>query len=159
MFDDVLFAAVFLASLGSGLIAGVFFAFSAFVMKALARLPATQGIAAMQSINIVVINPVFLSVFLGTAVLCVALAAVSLILWHRQGSAYQLAGAVLYFVGTYLVTMRFNVPRNNALAGASPESADSAALWTRYVAEWTMWNHVRTAAALAAMAMFILALR
>jgi len=159
MFDDVLFTAVFVAALGSGLIAGVFFAFSAFVMKALARLPAAHGIAAMQSINIVVINPVFLSVFLGTAVLCVALAVTSLVLWHRQGAAYQLAGALLYFVGTYLVTMRFNVPRNNALAAVSPESADGAALWTRYVAEWTTWNHVRTAAALAAMAMLIMALR
>jgi uncharacterized membrane protein len=159
MFDDVLFTAVFVAALGSGLIAGVFFAFSAFVMTALARLPAAHGIAAMQSINIVVINPVFLSVFLGTAALCVALAVTSLVLWHRQGAAYQLAGALLYFVGTYLVTMRFNVPRNNALAAVSPESADGAALWTRYVAEWTTWNHVRTAAALAAMAMLIMALR
>lgn len=159
MFDNVLFTAVFVAALGSGLIAGVFFAFSAFVMTALARLPAAHGIAAMQSINIVVINSVFLSVFLGTAVLCAVLAAMSLVLWHRQDAAYQLAGAVLYFVGTYLVTMRFNVPRNNALAAVAAESTDSAALWTRYVAEWTAWNHVRTTAALAAMALFILALR
>jgi uncharacterized membrane protein len=155
MFDDVLFTAVFVAALGSGVIAGVVFAFSAFVMTALARLPAAHGIAAMQSIKVVVLNHVFLSVFAGTAVLCIALAAVSLALWHRQGAAYQLAGAILYFVGTFVVTMRFNVPRNNALAA---ESTDSAALWTRYVAEWTAWNHVRTAAALAAMALFMLAL-
>jgi uncharacterized membrane protein len=57
------------ALLGSAVIGGVFFAFSSFVMKALARIPSSEGIAAMQSINVVVINPTFLSVFMGTTVL------------------------------------------------------------------------------------------
>ena len=64
------FALKLLAALGCGLMAGVFFAFSAFVMNALARLPAAAGIAAMQSINITVINPLFMTVFLGTAANC-----------------------------------------------------------------------------------------
>ena len=58
------------SALGAGLIAGVFFAFSSFVMPALAKLPAVQGVAAMQSINLVVLNRSFLGVFVGTAVLC-----------------------------------------------------------------------------------------
>ena len=57
------------ALLGSALVGGIFFAFSSFVMKALARVPAAEGIAAMQSINVVVLNPSFLSAFIGTAVL------------------------------------------------------------------------------------------
>jgi uncharacterized membrane protein len=61
------------AAVGSGLIAGTFFAFSAFVMRALERLPAPHGVAAMQSINVVVINPVFLSVFFGTGLVCAVL--------------------------------------------------------------------------------------
>jgi uncharacterized membrane protein len=159
MIEAVLFAAVFAAALGSGLIAGVFFAFSTFVMAALGKLPAAHGIAAMQSINIVVINRIFLSVFVGTAALCVAIAAMTVLRWSGQSAAYQLAGAVFYVVGTFLVTMRFNVPHNDALAATKPDSAEGAALWSRYLREWTLWNHVRTAAALAAMAMFILALR
>ena len=55
-----------LSALGCGLIGGVFFAFSTFVMKALAALSPPQGIAAMKSINIAVLNPMFLGVFLGT---------------------------------------------------------------------------------------------
>jgi len=47
--DDLLFALTLFVALGCGLIAGVFFAFSAFVMKALARLSSAEGIAAMQS--------------------------------------------------------------------------------------------------------------
>lgn len=146
------------SALGCGLIAGVFFAFSAFVMKSLARLPPAQAIPAMQSINVVVINPVFLSVFLGTALTCLVMAVSSLLRWHEPGASYRLVGSLLYLVGTILVTMVFNVPRNDALAAVDPESADGARLWTRYVTEWTAWNHVRTVAALAAAACFTVAL-
>jgi len=55
------------SALGCGLIAGVFFAFSTFVMKALAGLPTAQGIAAMQSVNVAVLNGWFFSAFFGTA--------------------------------------------------------------------------------------------
>ena len=68
-----------IALLGSALIGGVFFAFSSFVMKALARAPSSEGIAAMQSINVVVINPSFLSVFLGTALLSLGVVVLALL--------------------------------------------------------------------------------
>jgi uncharacterized membrane protein len=74
MLDDLLFLLILVCAIGSGLIAGVFFAFSSFVMKALDRIPAAQGIAAMQSINVVVLNPLFLGVFLGAAAGCILLA-------------------------------------------------------------------------------------
>ena len=142
-----------LSALGSGLIAGAFFAFSTFVMKALGRLQPPQGIAAMNSINVVVINPWFMGAFLGTALACLVLAVSSLRAWQKPGAGYLLAGAVLYIVGTFLVTMVFNVPRNNALAAVDPESAEGARLWASYLSGWTAWNHVRTVAALAAAAL------
>ena len=70
MVDNLLYTVILVSALGCGLIAGVFFAFSSFVMKALSRIPAAQGIAAMQSINVVVLNPVFLGVFFGAAAGC-----------------------------------------------------------------------------------------
>lgn len=148
-----------LAALGSGLIAGAFFAFSSFVMRALGRIPPAEGIAAMQSINIVVINPVFLSVFMGTAVLGVIAVVFSWLRWNQPGSGYLLAGGLLYVIGTFLVTMVFNVPRNDALAAVAPASPEGARLWADYLSSWTAWNHVRTVAALAAAAAFSLALR
>ncbi len=156
---DQLFAVKLFAALGCGLIAGVFFAFSTFVMSALARIQPSQGISAMQSINIAVINPAFMVVFLGTAVACLFLAVLSLLRWHQPGAGFLLAGSLLYFVGTFLVTMVFNVPLNNALAKVDPGNLESASLWTRYVSDWTVWNHVRTAAALGAAASFTIALR
>lgn len=148
-----------LAALGSGLIAGAFFAFSSFVMRALGRIPAPEGISAMQSINIVVINPVFLSVFMGTAVLGVIAVVFSWLRWNQPGAVYLLAGGLLYLIGTFLVTMVFNVPRNDALAAVAPASPEGARLWADYLSSWTAWNHVRTVAALAAAAAFSLALR
>jgi uncharacterized membrane protein len=150
MTDRLLLALTFISAVGCGLIGGVFFAFSAFVMKALARLAPAQGIAAMQSINVSVINPLFMSVFLGTGAACALLIPASLFRWHNPGSGYLLAGSLFYLVGTFLVTMIFNVPRNSALAAIAPASAEGASLWADYLVSWTAWNHVRTAAALAA---------
>jgi uncharacterized membrane protein len=79
MLDSLRFALTLLSALGCGLMAGVFFAFSAFVMNALARLPPPQGIAAMQSINVAVINPWFFVAFFGTAAACVVLVVVTLL--------------------------------------------------------------------------------
>ena len=93
--DQLLFALTLIAALGCGLIAGVFFAFSTFVMKALARLPPGEGIAAMQSINIVVLNPSFLGAFLGTAAACILAMISSLLRWHEPKALYLFAGSAL----------------------------------------------------------------
>jgi uncharacterized membrane protein len=129
------------------------------VMTALARLPAPHGIAAMQSINIAVINPMFLATFVGTAVACAALVVAALSSWTEPRAAYLLAGGLLYLVGAVLVTIVFNVPRNDALAAVDPNSAEAATLWIRYVVGWTAWNHLRGVAALAAAGSLTLALR
>lgn len=158
MLDHLLFTSALLATLGAGLIAGVFFAFSTFVMRALRRLPPREGIVAMQSINIAVINPLFLGVFLGTALLCIVCAMGAAMGWGA-GAGWMLAGSGLYFGGTFLVTMLFNVPLNNGLAILTPGDASAGDHWTRYVRRWTAWNHVRTVAAILATAAFVLALR
>lgn len=147
-----------LCALGAGLTAGIFYAFSTFVMAALARLPPPEGIAAMNAINVTVINPWFMAVFMGTPLLCVAAALFAVLNWSTPGSATILIAALLYVAGSFLVTMIFNVPLNDALAAVPPASPEGAALWTRYLGEWTFWNHVRTAAPLAATVLFIVGL-
>jgi uncharacterized membrane protein len=153
-----LFVVKILPVLGCGLIAGVFFAFSTFVMKALGKRPPAEGIGAMQSINIVVINPWFMSVFVGTAAICLLLAIYSLWQWQQPVSIYLIIGSLLYIVGSFGVTMAFNVPLNDALAIAKPDSPEAATLWARYLVDWTFWNTVRTIASLAAAALFAIAI-
>ena len=112
----------------------------------------------MQSINVAVLNRWFLGVFFGTAAACVLALIASLLRWHEPGAVYLFVGSVLYLVGTLLVTMVFNVPRNQSLASVASADPDAANLWAGYVVSWTAWNHVRTAAALAAAASFSIAL-
>ena len=150
---------ILISALGSGLVAGTFFAFSTFVMTALGRLAPAQGISAMQAINVTVINPWFFGAFFGTALGCITLAIVAYSSWGASGTLYLAAGAVLYLCGCILVTMLFNVPLNNALAAVKSDSTDGATLWAEYLSTWTVWNHIRTGASLAAMACFIMAFR
>ena len=159
MANFLLNAAVFAAALGSGLMAGLFFVFSVFMMTALARLGAPQGIAAMQSVNVAILNPLFLIVFMGTAILSLVTAVGAIWNWSSAGSGWMLAGSLLYLIGIILVTMLFNVPLNDALAAVDPASGEGAALWARYLDVWVKWNHVRTVAGLGALACFIQALR
>lgn len=161
MFNNLIsqhtFSLRLIAALGCGLIAGVFFAFSTFVMPALARLPAAQGMTTMQSINITVINGWFMTVFLGTAVTCLLLAISVLLKWDQPGGIYLLIGSLFYLVGTLLVTIAGNVPLNDALASITPDSPEATNLWAKYRTDWTFWNHIRTIAAFLATALFTLA--
>ncbi|RWL94538.1 MAG: DUF1772 domain-containing protein [Mesorhizobium sp.] len=143
----------FIAAIGSGVVGGVFFAFSNFVMAALARLPVPSGIAAMNSINVTVITPTFMTALFGTGLICLVLIAAVLFGWSQSGSYWLLAGAVIYFVGNPIVTMVFNVPLNDALAAVDPASTNGAAVWANHLSQWVMWNHVRTVTAIVAMAL------
>ncbi len=158
-FEGARFGLTLFAALGCGLMAGVFFAFSAFVMRAFARLPAAEGIAAMQSVNRAAPNTLFLAVFLGTAAACGATLIILLLRWQAPGAGYLLVGSLLYLIGAFLVTAVFNVPMNNALAAVAPSDPEGAGLWANYLTSWTAWNHVRTVASLVAAALFTLALR
>jgi uncharacterized membrane protein len=142
-------AAVTGTGVGCAMVAGVLFAFSTFVMPALARLPAAQGIAAMQAINAAAITRSFLIVFVGTAAACAAIAIATLANVHAPGAALRLIGAALYLAGTLALTRLVHIPRNDALATLDPAGVEAAARWLRYVASWTAWNHVRMLAALA----------
>ncbi len=150
--------AVVLALLGSAVIGGVFFAFSSFVMKALGRVPSAEGIAAMQSINVVVVNPSFLGAFIGTAVISVLVAGLAVTGWAMLSAPFILGGALLYLVGTFLVTGLGNVPLNDQLAAVSATDPEATSVWKHYLDRWTLLNTIRTGAAVAAALMFALGL-
>ncbi|MCQ6559564.1 anthrone oxygenase family protein [Paenibacillus mendelii] len=159
MIERILPILTFFSAMGSGLIAGLFFAFSVFMMTALARLPSAQGIAAMQSINVTILNPLFGLVFTGTAVACLFLAITSCFRLGEAGTGYLLIGSLSYLIGSFLVTIVFNVPLNDSLAAIDPSAEGSSGQWARYIASWMPWNHVRTVATLAALASFFMAFR
>ena len=154
-----LFIITLLSAMGAGISAGLYFIFSNTVMNALSKLKPPQGIAAMQSINRVILNPIFFLVFIGTAITSLIILISLFWTWGQPGSVYLLAGSLLYLIGTILVTVLFNVPRNEALDKEEPESQRAAELWASYLTEWTFWNHVRTVACMLGLIAFILAIR
>ena len=158
MIHQAIVVATFAAAMGCGLVAGIFYAFSSFVMGALGRIPAPHGIEAMQSINVVVINRSFFLVFFGTAALCGVLLIGAWLWWSTPAGKLLLLASVIYLVGTIGVTMFCNVPLNNALAAVQPATAEAATLWSHYLDRWTTWNTVRTVAPTVSMALFIAAL-
>ncbi|MFJ1876236.1 MULTISPECIES: anthrone oxygenase family protein [Streptomyces] len=158
MIDGPYFVLIVIGVVGTGLVAGVFCAFSTFVIRGLAALPPAQGVAAMKAINVTALMPAFMLVFMGTALLCAVIAVVTFVLWPDEGTVELLLGSALYLFGSFGVTMVANVPRNDALMKLEAGTQEAAAYWPTYVREWTVWNHVRTVASAAATVSFVLAI-
>ena len=148
----------FLAILATALNAGLFFIFSVCIMAAFARLTPAEGAAAMNAINVVILNPWFLSAFLGGALLSLVLVVFGF-LQGGAGGVFAAVGGIVFLLAVIGVTMVFNVPLNDALAAAPAGSEEQAVLWQRYLDVWTMWNHVRTVGSLAAVGLFALSFR
>ncbi|WP_080145555.1 anthrone oxygenase family protein [Marinilactibacillus piezotolerans] len=139
---------------GSGLVAGMFFAFSNFIMEAFGVLTISNGIATMQEINRKVVNPFFFLFFMGTA--GTSLVLIILFFVTSLDSWIVLTGSLFYFIGCFLVTGTRNVPLNNQLEAVNAEDNGSQGVWERYLKSWTIWNHIRTASSLIAMICFTL---
>ncbi len=148
-----------ITTLSTGLIAGLFYAYSCSVNPALGQLTDVEYLRAMQSINRVILNPVFFLTFMGTVVL---LPVSTWLSYQGQPSRqfwYFLAAAILYIVGTFGVTMGGNVPLNDALdkftiAGSSPEQL--AQFRGQFEGKWNMFHGIRTVANIASFLFTIL---
>lgn len=147
------------AALGSGLIGGIFFAFSTFIMASFATLPGEGGIAAMNAINRVILRSWFMPVFIGVAILSVILVVLAIRQWNPVSGSLIITGAALYIVATFISTVVFNVPLNDKLATFQGNEPAALEFWATYLRDWTFWNHVRTIAPLAASVAFMAALR
>ena len=146
------------AGFGSALVAGIFFAFSTFVMAGLERAGPEHGMRAMQGINETAVTPPFMILLFGTAVAAIVLGAITLVSNQPvPGRSWMLAGLGFYFVGVIVVTIVGNVPMNNALAGLSATEPSGHAYWATYLSRWTLWNHVRTVTSAVAAAAFLAA--
>jgi uncharacterized membrane protein len=146
------------SAISAGLMAGLYFAFSTFIMTALAGIERTAGVATINAINRVILRSAFMPVFLGSSVASLALVALGLLRRDDPGATAMAAGGTIYFVGMFVVTMLGNVPLNNALAVTDPTQEADAGVWAGYLRRWTRWNHVRTLSSIAALALFILAI-
>jgi len=139
------------ATLTTGLMAGIYYAFACSVMPGLRDTDDRTLVSTMQSINVAIINGWFLLVFVGAPLLTLAAGAVHLRAGGRAALPWVAAGLALNVLA-FLVTAAANVPLNNALDAAGPvdQITDLAAVRAHFETSWIRWNLVRTAATTAA---------
>ncbi|MFI0352082.1 DUF1772 domain-containing protein [Actinomadura sp. 9N407] len=126
-------------------VSGVFLAFSTAVMPGLDAVKAGSAIAAMQSINQKILNPVFLSHFTGAPLAGLATGGALLLLGQRSAAVLFFVAAGIYLLGAFLPTVIVNVPMNEALdvTKIPADPAEAARIWTDYSSRWTAWNTLR----------------
>lgn len=154
--EELLAGARPVATVGTGLMAGIFLAFSTSVLPGLRGRPAAEAVAATQAMNRAILNPLFLLVFLGTPVALVVVAVVAVVIDDRP--VLRVAATVVYVAGSLLVTAAVNVPLNNRLDRREPASlpADELAVtWSSFVRRWNRWNYLRCAAAVVTMVLVV----
>ena len=143
-------------AVGAGVVGGVLFGFSSFVMAALDRLPGDRAIEAMQSIDRHATSPDFMTAMFGTAGVA-TLVGVDGIRRLDEPDGRLLAIGAGSYLAAILVTITYHVPRNGRLARISTPVPDAAGIWRVHSRAWTRANHVRTALAIAAATSFVLA--
>lgn len=157
MFTDWIVYACVIAALASGLIAGVFLTFSDFVMRSLIAAHPEGGIEAMQNINRKVYGSVFLVLFMAMAPVSVALAVYASLALTGAAATWIIAGAAIYVISVFLVTIVCNVPMNKRLDRMDQAARETTDYWRIYGPVWTRWNHVRTVGSLATSVCFLTA--
>ena len=136
--------------------AGILFAFSSFVMRALDTIDSGPRVLAMQQINQKIVNPLFVLIFAGTGLISVYLM-IAGVDDSTAGDRAGRLGAVLYLLGVIVVTTTQNIPLNARLDRVDPESEEAASIWGWYRDRWLRWNHLRTVSSVGAAVCFCLA--
>ena len=151
--------ALLAAAFTTALIAGLFYAWSCSVNPGLGKLPDAGYLAAMQSLNREILNPLFFMSFMGTVIL------LPVSTWMQYSNPvstrfYLMLGATLvYGIGTFGVTMLGNVPLNNALDGINLQSSPEVLHQQRELFEgpWNRLHSIRTIANAIALILVLLA--
>lgn len=156
--DTFVTVLLWFGAIGCGIMAGVYFTFSAFAMKSLAGIDASAGIAAMQSINDVILRSAFMPLFFGTSLAAAIAVLLYVVSPGSSGGIWMALAGGIYFAGMFLCTVFFNVPLNNKLKDVDPTSSLGEEVWNMYLRVWTRWNHVRTLTSTIASAFFVRAI-
>lgn len=143
--------------LSAALVAGVFLAFSDFIMRALKSSNPIGAIESMQEINVAVLRSVFLTMFFALVPAMIGLSIYLISRLESAATSLVLVGTGIYILTVILVTIVGNVPMNEKLAKMPPNSPDTISYWRRYGTGWTRLNHVRTIGSFATALCFLLA--
>lgn len=145
----------------TGIMAGLFFAWTISVMNGLAKLPDKEFILSMQSMNREIQNPIFFIFFFGTAILLPTCAFVSYRGYLNSSFWLILIPLLLYLIGVMMVTIFRNIPLNNMLDSFVPDSSTVAEIdlvRRKFETPWNRWNLVRTFSSMLSFVLLLLAM-
>jgi uncharacterized membrane protein len=151
--DILRVAALILATVTMGVMAGVFQLYAYAIMPGLGRTDDRTFVGAFQAIDTAIINPLFLGNFFG-ALLFTGLAALLHIGADEEPVLPWTVAALILYAPVVVTTITVNVPLNDAIkAAGDPDSIELAAVRGRFdEARWTRWNLVRAVLTTAALA-------
>ncbi len=150
MNDLIVNILVIVAAIGAGLMAGLYYAFSAFIMKSFDQIGSSNAVVAMNSINEVILRSSFMLLFFGSTILFALLIAVGIFYETTSASWLLISAGLIYVIGMFVCTAAFNVPLNNQLAAVGDEKQERYELWNLYYTNWTRWNSLRAFCSLGA---------
>ena len=136
------------STISAGAMAGVYFAFSGFIMASLDQQGPDRAKETMNTINRVILRSWFMPLFFGSTLMNVIILLVAALNSELPGRGALIAGASIYIIGMFGCTAVFNVPLNNRLANTAGESGKSIN-WSDYCIVWTRWNHLRSVSCVA----------
>ncbi|MCK5355890.1 MAG: DUF1772 domain-containing protein [Methyloprofundus sp.] len=138
---------IFMATLSTGLMAGIFFTWTNAVTPGIGKLKDIEYLSALQSMNRVILNPAFYMVFL-CPIVTVPLATVlnyntepSFIFW------LLLVTSIIYLLGVFFITILGNIPLNELLDKNDLDKfslEDARNLRNEIEKKWNNYNFIRT---------------
>ncbi len=153
--DLLLISLAYTMALCAGLMAGIYAAFSGFIMRSFANLDTACAIAAMNSINTVILKSWFMPLFFGSTFIALLMVIAGIWQWGEPNANGVITGGLIYLLGMFVVTAAGNVPLNNTLAKVNGDDEEAARIWAHYLKQWTRWNTLRTMASLATLVICI----
>lgn len=132
-----------LATITTGLVAGVFFDWSQTIMPGLATTDDRTFVAVFRALDAAILGSLFMPAFMGALVVIGIAAAL-----HLRQDPWVPVAFVLY-LAALVITMAVHEPINTIVRTAA-EGADAATLRAMVEGGWVGWHHVRTVATTAA---------
>ncbi len=143
MMQTLIVSGLYIAAISAGLMAGVYAAFSTFIMRSFDQLGPTPATNSMNAINEVILRSSFMPLFFGSTLLYAVLGGYAVFADELAGRWILFSASIIYVLGMFVSTAAFNVPLNNRLAAVANEPAQHASTWSDYYHRWTRWNHSR----------------
>jgi uncharacterized membrane protein len=140
-------AALLVATMATGLVAGVYASYANAFMPGLAKTDDKTFVGAFQAVDRAIVNPLFLGLGFVGALLFTLLAG---LLSLKEKALPWIAVAFVLYLVTMILTIAVNVPLNDALkAAGDPNTIDVAAARAAFdESKWRTYNLIRTVLAI-----------